>query len=157
VGLKKSALVLLLGLCVSAWPRPVYARPSPPTTCARPQPGSIVQEPPDLRSHNGVLKVDLTVHDALDPDGSTRYCYTDAEGHESPNLRLHPGDLLILNLKNDLTDLDAGHRSAKPVDRHMNMNAPGENNCTGGMMTSISTNLHFHGLTIPAIRPLSFG
>ncbi len=107
-----------------------------------------MQEPPDLRSHNGVLKVDLTVHDTLAPDGSTRYCYTDADGHESPNLRLRPGDLLILNLKNDLTDLKSGRSDARPA-HHIHASA--ENNCTAGMMTSTSTNLHFHGLTIPAV------
>jgi hypothetical protein len=71
--------------------------------CIRPAPGSSVPEPQDLRSQNGVLKVDLTIHNSTEADGSTRYCYMDGNGNQAPNLRLKPGDLLILNLKNDLT------------------------------------------------------
>ncbi|MFZ0639674.1 MAG: multicopper oxidase domain-containing protein [Candidatus Acidiferrales bacterium] len=116
--------------------------------CSRPRPGSTVSEPEDLRSRNGVLKVDLTVHDYKGSDGSTRYCYIDANGGESPTLQLNPGDLLILNLKNDLTDSLPG--AAQPDHRPMHADA-GENAnpCTSGLMTATSTNLHFHGLTIP--------
>ena len=60
-----------------------------------------------LRSHNGLLKVELTVHDSKQSDGSTRYCYTDANGKQSPTLRVNPGDLVILTLKNDLRDFHA--------------------------------------------------
>ena len=75
--------------------------------CPRPQAGSVVEEPEDLRSHDGVLEVHLTANDAAQPDGSARYCYTDSEGHESPNLRVHPGDLVILHLTNQLTDVSS--------------------------------------------------
>ena len=34
----------------------------PGNVCPRPSPKSAVPEPADLRSHNGVLKVDLTIH-----------------------------------------------------------------------------------------------
>jgi FtsP/CotA-like multicopper oxidase with cupredoxin domain len=74
--------------------------------CDRPAAGSAVAEPTDLRSKNGVLRVDLTIHNHAQADGSTRYCYVDANGNESPNLRLKPGDLLILRLKNDLKEID---------------------------------------------------
>src|ERR1700730_3744351 len=43
--------------------------------CPRPAPGSVVEEPEDLRSENGVLKLDLTVRDEKLKDGATRYCY----------------------------------------------------------------------------------
>jgi hypothetical protein len=78
----------------------------PDNACARFSSGSAVPEPIDLRSHNGVLEVDLTIHNDTQADGSTRYCYIDGNGHQSPNLRLRPGDLLILHLKNDLKDSD---------------------------------------------------
>ena len=55
-----------------------------------------------------MLKVDLTIHNYTEADGSTRYCYMDGNGNQSPTLRLKPGDLLILHLKNDLTDTDPG-------------------------------------------------
>lgn len=123
--------------------------------CPRPQPGSIVSQPRDLRSDNGVLKVDLTVRDEREPDGSIRYCYLDVQGDESPTLRLNPGDLLILNLKNDLTDLQASpamsmnmpamHPDAQPPE-----NSP-RNPCAGEVMSDTATNLHFHGLTVPPV------
>ena len=35
----------------------------------------------------------------VETGGSIRYCYSTADGKESPNLRLNPGDLLILHLE----------------------------------------------------------
>jgi len=67
--------------------------------CSRPSPGGAVMEPEDLRSRDGVLRVQFTIRDAKQSDGSTRYCYVDANGSESPNLRVNPGDLVILDLK----------------------------------------------------------
>ncbi len=107
----------------------------------------MVEEPEDLRSQNGVLEVRLTANDAADANGAIRYCYTDAAGHESPNLRVHPGDLVILHLTNALTDLGHGS-SAAPM--HAHAHTPG-NSCTSGIMSPVSTNLHFHGLTIPPV------
>ena len=83
-------------------------------------------EPEDLHSENGVLKAELTIRNAPDPDGSVRYCYIDGAGNESPNLRVRPGDLVILELKNELTNLSlrtashahepSGRREGKPPD-----------------------------------------
>jgi FtsP/CotA-like multicopper oxidase with cupredoxin domain len=114
--------------------------------CPRPEPGSVVEEPEDLRSQNGVLEVQLTADDAADANGSARYCYTDAAGHESPNLRVHPGDMVILHLTNALTDLS--HASSAPMHAHAHSSG---NPCTSGIMSPVSTNLHFHGLTIPPV------
>jgi hypothetical protein len=63
-----------------------------------------VPEPEDLRSRNGELTVDLAIHNYTEANGSVRYCYTTPDGKPAPTLRLNPGDLLILNLKNELTD-----------------------------------------------------
>ena len=92
-------------------------RKCPANTCPRPSPGSAVTEPEDLRSRNGELKVDLTIHNYADADGSTRYCYIDGNGNQSPNLRLKPGDLLILHLKNDLKDSDPAPAASKSSSR----------------------------------------
>jgi FtsP/CotA-like multicopper oxidase with cupredoxin domain len=118
----------------------------PANPCPRPLPGSSVHEPEDLRSVDGVLKAELTIHNQVQPDGSTRYCYVDAHGNESPNLRLRPGDLLIVRLKNDLASHDPGS-SANHPHAHPNAERNGDA-CAGGSMTSASTNLHFHGLTV---------
>ena len=37
-----------------------------------------------------------------EPDGSWRFCYVLASGAQAPTLRLHPGDRLVLTLKNEL-------------------------------------------------------
>jgi FtsP/CotA-like multicopper oxidase with cupredoxin domain len=88
----------------------------------------------------------LTIRNHTEADGSTRYCYINADGSQSPNLRLKPGDLLILNLKNDLTD--PSHAATSGA--HMSTDSKAEP-CTSGLMTSTSTNLHFHGLVIPPV------
>ncbi len=149
--MKKYVLFVLLGLCFLRLPQYLSAQKTPKNFCARPLPGSVISEPADLRSKNGVLKVELTIHDFIESDGSTRYCYVDADGHESPTLRLHPGDLLILNLKNDLAGSDTGSPAAHSHSAHAGA-AMDANSCTAGpmMMTATSTNLHFHGLTVPA-------
>ena len=131
-------------LGVAFWEPPLSAQERVGDACARPQFGSVVTEPPDLRSKNAVLEINLTAVDAAESDGSTRYCFTDAEGRESPNLRVNPGDLVIIHLKNAMTELE----HAGPEGKHVHSPAPG-NKCTGGSMTLVSTNLHFHGLTIP--------
>ncbi len=122
------------------------AQEVPHNTCGRFPVGSTVPEPEDLRSQNGELTVDLRIHNYIDVDGSIRYCYTTPGGKESPNLRLNPGDLLTLNLKNDLTEIGPAehhHPHAKTKDKR--------DACISGVMAATSTNLHFHGLTIPSV------
>src|ERR1700677_422195 len=83
--------------------------------CPRPAPGSVGQEPKDLRSHDGMLKLDLTIHDFKEKDGSVRYCYLLPDGTQSPTLRLHPGDLLILHLTDRLVDYGTAVSGAQAV------------------------------------------
>ena len=134
--------------------------------CVRPEPGSAVPEPADLRSHDGILETDLRIRDQRLPDGSSRYCYLTPDGKPSPTLRVKPGDQLVIHFKNDLTDLDTATRdTAAPgtatlnattsaIDRQLS-GAPictakrSANPCESGAMTPVSTNLHFHGLTVP--------
>jgi len=118
--------------------------------CARPPVGSIVSEPEDLRSQGGVLEATLVFSNVAGANGSVLYCYTDEAGRESPNLRVHPGDRVILHLKNALMDLSVKssptphlHNGARPQ--------PASDPCASGAMSPVSTNLHFHGLTIPPL------
>lgn len=120
--------------------------------CQRPVPGSAITEAEDLRSHNGLLKVELTAYNAKEKDGSIRYCFVDENGQESPTLRANPGDLVVLTLKNDLKDL--GTTSPMVAQHHMSMSADAGkdgNSCSSDLMARDSTNLHFHGLTIPPV------
>jgi len=146
----KNLLLVLASVFFAASPLALHAEGlSEP--CPRPVPGSAVTDPEDLRSRNGLLKVELTVHDSKQGDGSTRYCYTDANGRQSPTLRVNPGDLVVLTLKNDLRDFQAAAAAAATNQHlHKGMGKTG-NACTADLMTSVSTNLHFHGLTIPPV------
>ncbi len=147
----KQLAFFALASAVSAPWNAILGATAAPGSCERPPAGSAVPEPEDLRSQNGVLKVDLTIHNtAAGADGSPRYCYIDGNGSQAPNLRLKPGDLLILHLKNDLTDPDPTDVSPHRLHAH----APADkksNPCMSGAMTPTSTNLHFHGLTIPPV------
>jgi FtsP/CotA-like multicopper oxidase with cupredoxin domain len=108
----------------------------------RPGAGSTVTDPLELRSENGVLTVDLTMLNSVNQDGIVHYCYVYADGSEAPTLLVNPGDRLVFNLTNRLA----------PTARAMTHLASGPasaDGCAGGMMTSASSNVHFHGLNIP--------
>jgi FtsP/CotA-like multicopper oxidase with cupredoxin domain len=62
-------------------------------------------------------------------------------------LRAKPGDLVIINLKNNLANLHPDKSSAH--DHHKHDAAKTLDPCTSGLMSPRSTNLHFHGTTIP--------
>jgi FtsP/CotA-like multicopper oxidase with cupredoxin domain len=120
-----------------------------PEVCPRPFAATPVLEPEDLRSENGLLKVELSFRSEVDVQGRTRYCYIYRDGIESPNLRLHPGDLLILTLKNQLA---ANGRAPSTMVMGKSAGTHTESDpCAGSQMTAVSTNLHFHGLTIPPV------
>jgi FtsP/CotA-like multicopper oxidase with cupredoxin domain len=121
--------------------------------CPRPPPGSAVAEPEDLRSRNGVLRLDLTLRNFNEADGTTRYCYQLPDGSQSPTLRLYPGDELILSLHNALLDLSpaAAYQAAPRTDRRRAAPPAAADPCRSGAMTPTSTNLHFHGLTVPPV------
>jgi len=144
----------------TAGPGCASAQDGPQGVCPRPAAGSTVAEPEDLRSHDGVLSAELTYRNFVDANGQTRYCYMYKDGSEAPTLRLNPGDELILRLKNELTDAAksatqpqalprTGAANAGPSDDSMSMTVA--NACANGKMTALSTNLHFHGLSVPAV------
>jgi FtsP/CotA-like multicopper oxidase with cupredoxin domain len=140
--------ICVVALLVFA-PLRATAQNPPSDACHRPTVGSAVSEPTDLRSQDGVLKVSFAFRNFTDPNGptgnSTRYCYVSQDGSQSPNLRVHPGDLLILTLKNELSA--TGQPVSEPPHAHSDASA-----CAGhGVMSSSATNLHFHGLAIPPV------
>ena len=145
------ALLAGLGGCHPADGRAAALR----DPCARPAPGAAVPEPLDLRSRDGVLQVDLAIRNQRQADGSVRYCYVLPDGTVAPTLRLHPGELLVLRLKNDLQELKAAVASPLGVALRLGKamcragSRPSADPCLGGAMSALSTNLHFHGLTVP--------
>jgi FtsP/CotA-like multicopper oxidase with cupredoxin domain len=131
--------------------------------CARPKVGSEIPEPVNLTSKNGQLTVDLIFRSETDEHGRARFCYLYDGTVESPNLRVNPGDLLILRLKNELapgtprnsTSLK-GHSKSGSATKHSAMpmiSSPASvpDPCGNAAMDATSTNLHFHGLTIPPV------
>jgi FtsP/CotA-like multicopper oxidase with cupredoxin domain len=115
--------------------------------CVRPGEGAEVPEPADLRSVDGFLKVDLAFRSYVTAKGEKRYCYVTLNGEVSPTLRAKPGDTVLLNFKNEAGGSQAlrGGGAAGAAS-----GTPG-GTCANGAMTPVSTNLHFHGLTIPAV------
>ena len=71
--------------------------------CQRFQPGSVITPPPDLFSVRGKLETTLTYKTQVDKAGNTLYCFVTRDGQESPTLHVHPGDDLLINLKNSLS------------------------------------------------------
>jgi FtsP/CotA-like multicopper oxidase with cupredoxin domain len=119
--------------------------------CPRPGTGSEVPEPESIRSTNGLLQLDLSIYGYDAPDGSERYCYRASGGQVAPTLRVHPGDQVVLRLRNHLQRIahaDHGHQhlteraGSSPV-------TGGSSACSSGVMSASSTNLHFHGLVLP--------
>lgn len=135
---------LLLALALLASVPSAHALSS--DVCPRPQPGSLVPEPPDVRSIHGNLEITLVANNIRESDGRIRYCFTDAAGNESPTLRVHPGDLVLIHLRDNMTALpQSGPSAAAPMSMPDNRNL-----CSAtGTMDLLSTNLHFHGTTIP--------
>jgi FtsP/CotA-like multicopper oxidase with cupredoxin domain len=131
------------------------AQPATNVTCPRPTPGTAIQEPEDLRSENGILRVNIALRNEVDSGGHMRYCYVFGNGVQSPNLRLRPGELLVLTVKNELTVLPTSASTANSAGAvtsgatHLRNKA--SNPCGDMRMSATSTNLHFHGLTIPPV------
>jgi FtsP/CotA-like multicopper oxidase with cupredoxin domain len=107
--------------------------------CPRPDPGTEVLPPPDIYSSGGVLNLALNYQTSVDSAGRTLFCFTTADGAESPTLHVEPGDTVTISLTNKLN-------AAK--------NAPSEfvsataKVCGDSQMTITSTNMHFHGLNV---------
>lgn len=105
-----------------------------------------IGSPPQLVSRHGRLQVTLTLRNSLDSDGRMHYCYLDERGDRSPTLRVWPGDLLLLKLKNEVSISAAKTHSQEA----------GQRDCKSASMTAMAidaTNLHFHGLTASPVCP----
>ena len=70
--------------------------------CPRFGAGNTVRNPPNLFSRNGTLTVNLSYNTGMDSEGRTLFCFATQDGKESPTLHVHPGDHLIVHVKNNL-------------------------------------------------------
>jgi FtsP/CotA-like multicopper oxidase with cupredoxin domain len=121
----------------------------------RPLPGTLVVNPLDLFSQNGVLNVNLTLQNQLGTDGFMHYCYVyiyQGQQVEAPTLRLNPGDQLVLNFTDNI---QSPFLKFPPKQMQMPMVIPGKpgkpDDCNGGTLLGGSTNIHFHGLNVPPV------
>jgi FtsP/CotA-like multicopper oxidase with cupredoxin domain len=153
----KIAKWIAVSIALIASLAPAFAQQQAPA-CSRPAAGSTTAEPEDLRSHNGVLSVELLYRKSVDANGATRYCYLAPDGSEAPTLRVKPGDLLILRLKNEIpadppaslqSNANAARTPRLAKDGTHPMSMTGE--CAGSEMTAAATNIHFHGLDVPPL------
>ncbi len=128
--------------------------------------GASIDSPKELVSRNGRLQVSLRLRNYLDSSRRMHYCYIDGNGDRSPTLRLRPGDLLILKLKNELQGEPEAElplpsmtrgatsilaRPQRPERRAKTLEHPHkavQADCKSAAMTVDGTNLHFHGLGI---------
>jgi FtsP/CotA-like multicopper oxidase with cupredoxin domain len=104
--------------------------------CSRPAAGSLVQNPPALFSHNGVLSANLSFQTVTDAEGRTLYCFMTPDGLENPTFNINPGDQVKLNITNNTP-------TASLVAR---INPP---NCGAKSQTGSSLNFHLHGTNTP--------
>jgi FtsP/CotA-like multicopper oxidase with cupredoxin domain len=156
MSMSKVVKLLLASLVCSAVSNSAMAQTS---GCpARPLPGSVVNNPLDLYSTNGVLTAAFTFRSELGSFLEECYIYQAPGGAaEAPTLRLNAGDTLKLRLTNRLTYVPPpppGQKAASMDMSHMPVSpavTPADKPCHGGSMTATSTNIHFHGLNIPPV------
>jgi FtsP/CotA-like multicopper oxidase with cupredoxin domain len=115
--------------------------------CERFPQGSVVQDPENLYSKDGLLTVDFTYQTSLGPDQKPMYCFVNSDGVQSPTLHVKPGDTLVLNL----TNLVPEGTGSMPVMPAMEMSKAGEGGCGAANMTSSSVNVHYHGANVPPV------
>ena len=113
----------------------------------RPDPGTVVEDPFALSSKSGRLDADFTMRHSVDSNGYNHYCsnYKTVKGEvESPTLRLNPGDVLAMSVKDRIEQDETDGMG-------MDMSPLGKTCGDGGLATLSSTNVHFHGLNVPPI------
>ena len=106
--------------------------------CPRPGSGSEVLPPPDLYSSNGRLTVDLH-YKTQKTLTSLNLCFQTADGIESPTLHVQPGDVITINLTDDLPSAPNGPSAIVSNDTLV---------CGATAMNVSSVNMHFHGLNL---------
>src|ERR1700678_3715877 len=139
-----SALALLI--CVVCLGSPLAHGGACPT---RPSPGTVVSNPLDLYSANGVLTAAFTLRSEVSNYLEECYIYQSSTGPvEAPTLHLNPGDQLNLSLTNGLSSVPPPPPgAAAPQNSAMSdmanmpamaQSAAARNPCNGGTMVATS-------------------
>src|ERR1700733_15325356 len=108
--------------------------------CPRFPVGSSITQPQDLFSEHGVLRLNLTYETTVDKDGNTLFCFMTRSGSESPTLHVHPGDRLLINLKNNAPATAVSTEMAAMPG--MTFSARPSSNCGAVTIAAFSVNIH---------------
>ncbi len=130
---------LFFGLCVALLLPGHALAQGKADPCPRPVAGSVVAQPPDLFSKNGVLQVHFNYFTEVDDQGRALFCYVTSSGLESPTLHVNPGDTIKISLTNKIK---------APVGAPSEVMSAGTKVCGNSTMTVTSVNLHFHGTNV---------
>ena len=118
--------------------------------CPRFAAGSVITAPEDLYSKDGLLTVKVTYQTTVDANGNTLFCFTDANGAQSPTLHVNPGDRIAMSVTNQITGPVpqlAMKMADHPDATHLHTQVCG----SSGPMSPASVNVHFHGTNTPPI------
>jgi len=132
-GYLRTAFMALAGIALGVSCALAQSRPP----CPRPAAGSIVTEPDNLVSANGVLSTAFNYFTAMDAEGRTLFCFVTPSGSESPTLHVKPGDTLLLAATNQNPPAPPGSPT-EVVSNPMNQ-------CGDSTQTITSVNIHYHG------------
>ena len=108
--------------------------PTTGSACRSPAPGSVVRQPRDLYSQNGVLNVSLDYYTSVDAQGRTLFCFQTPDGAIAPSLHVRPGDLLIMQVTNRVPQGAFMERL--------------KTHCGEAVVYDSSLNVHFHGALV---------
>lgn len=114
--------------------------------CSRPAPGSVVGQPRQIYSANGVLNVHLDYYTDVDDNGNSTFCFLTPEGDMAPTLHARPGDTFNLEITNRVAPLYPGQPADQLVQTSTPANQCGEANQL--LMDASSVNAHFHGFLV---------
>ena len=121
--------------------------PLEPHPCARPAAGSVIGQPKQVYSVNGVLNVHLDYYTDVDANGYSTFCFLLPDGSAAPTLHARPGDSFNLEVTNHVAPVDSDDPDADMVEEAGN----GPTQCGEQFqfdMDPSSVNVHFHGFLV---------
>jgi FtsP/CotA-like multicopper oxidase with cupredoxin domain len=145
----KSTARFLMGFLAAASWCASYTHATTPEVCPQPAIGSALEQPAEIESLAGVLRVELRMRSEVDARGRVRYCYVSSDGKIAPTLRVNPGDWLVVELENEVAPAVTG--SGQHIGMAAGIAKEKTDPCAGGIMIDGATNLHFHGLAVPPV------
>ena len=125
-------------------PVPVALVPNPCTP--RFAAGSVVHQPPELYSENGVLNVRFSYQETTDSVGRLLHCFMTPDGMQEPTLHVNPGDTLNITVTNNTLASPLGEVYTAPNcgDTTVEFTPP----ASGTTSIGSSVNIHYHGTNV---------